>query len=132
MKKLILLFVLFSSPALADWAEVGTTKDEVILVDAQIVQITGPETLTMLAVYNQLEPRALFNRVYQSIVINNEYNCRTMHYRKLSRLYYKQLGANGDMVLNSPVVSKWLQVFPNTDAWIMFQHACYTDRPEAK
>jgi len=126
MKKLILLFVLISSPAMADWTEVGRTRDLTVLIDLQSIQITGPGKATMWAVYENSLLQLMFGKVYKSVVVQSEHDCKTGQSRMIYKAYFNSAAsmAMGEPVLENPLGGHWIPASPGSAGLVLQQSLC--------
>lgn len=128
MKKLliILTFILFSTPALAEWTQIGESDDEggyTVYADLTSAQKAGGRVrMWVLFDYNTEQKASGTN--FLSKKIRRNYNCKEAGIRTLTFSLYSWNMEKGDLLRSYNQPQRWERVQPDSMDEIEWKVAC--------
>ena len=128
MKKLliILTFIFFSTPALAEWTKIGESEDEggyTVYADLTTVQKAGGR-VRMWVLYDYSTEQKASGTNFLSKKIRRNYNCKEAGIRTLAFSLYSWNMEKGDLLRAYNQPQRWERVQPDSMDEIEWTVAC--------
>lgn len=113
---IVMLVMLFSSSAMAEWAKiddfVGDGRN--VFVDIDSAERNG-DRVTMWTLTNYAGPREVSNKEHMSTKTLEEYDCNNEQYRTLSIYWFSEHDAEGDVFYEETAPGKMKAILPDTN-----------------
>lgn len=126
MRKVILMVMLaaVSSNAMADWVRVN--QDEEMTVYAHPSSIRNKSSkVKMWSLYDyQLEKVLPSGKSYQSMKVQEEYDCKREETRTLGISFHAGNMSAGEVIFTGSKAQGWKSVSPETAQESLFKYAC--------
>ncbi len=125
MRKVILmmLLVVASNSAMAEWVKVGSNENTVIYVDPSTIQRTG-NMAKMWHLTDFTTPSKDMGEAYLSTKDQNEYDCKELKLRRRASSEHSKNMGKGKVVYKDSYTSRWKPVPPDSGLEILWKFAC--------
>ena len=128
MKKLlvILTFILFSTPALAEWTRLGESDDEggyIIYADLTSMQKAGGR-VRMWVLFDYNTEQKASGTIFLSKKMRRNYNCKEAGIRTLAFSLYSWNMEKGDLLRSYNQPRGWERIQPGSAKEIEWKEAC--------
>ena len=118
---LLILLVIFTSSAVAEWRKVSITPFDSIDYYADSATIRrSNDNATMWHVLNLRIEQSVGGKSYASVKVQSEYNCNSKRARLLSHSYHSGKMGSGDIIYSADTTSNGSIVYSDDgipDAW---------------
>jgi len=122
-----LLFIIFlflsSSPAYAEWVEVGITDEATVYADPDTIRRKG-DLVKMWYLHDFKTTQTVLNKSYLSSRSQNEYDCKEDRHRALASTSFSGNMGSGKVRSSYSIKGKWEPVPPGTITQILWKLAC--------
>src|SRR5262245_6284686 len=124
----IMLLVLSSSPAYAEWVVVSGNDESgmTVYVDPD-TRLSNGKLVKMWVLYNFKQVRTVAGETYFSNKVQDEYDCAQARHRTLVDIRFSSSMGFGKVVYNKSSQGKWAPVAPESLDQILWKLAC--DKP---
>ncbi|MDE2309845.1 MAG: hypothetical protein KGL01_03330 [Betaproteobacteria bacterium] len=120
---LMMLLVVVSNSALAEWISVASNKNTTIYVDPATVQRKG-NMATMWHMTDYKTPSKDMGEEYLSTKDQNEYDCKEVKVRRRASSQHSKNMGGGKVVYSDTYTTRWKPVPPDSGIEILWKFAC--------
>jgi Surface-adhesin protein E len=120
---LMLLLVLVSDHALAEWVNVGGDEYSTIFADPGSIQRAG-NIVKMLSLYDTDIAQVAGSISFMSSKTLDEYDCKEKHSRTLAFYWYSGNMGEGNILYSNTDPGKWGPVIPKSMSETLWDFAC--------
>jgi hypothetical protein len=128
MTRLLLIIFLFlsSSPAYAEWVEVGITDEATVYADPDTIRRKG-DLVKMWYLHDFKTTQTVLKKSYLSSRSQDEYDCTEDRHRALASTSFSGNMGSGKVRSSYSIKGKWEPVPPGTITQTLWKVAC--DKP---
>ena len=125
MTQLLLIIFLFlsSSPAYAEWVEVGITNEATVYADPDTIRRKG-DLVKMWYLHDFKTTQTVLNKSYLSSRSQDEYDCTEDRHRALASTSFSGNMGSGKVRSSYSIKGKWEPVPPGTITQALGKVAC--------
>ena len=126
MRNYLLLLLLFSTGASAQWQSLGENEVETAYVDSEDIQRGEHNIVRMWGLFDLKSPRNIGDMRYLSLKIQREYACnpKDKRTRVVKRTAHADHMGNGDLIYSSNTKEKWATIKPDSVEEALWNIAC--------
>ncbi len=124
MRKYLLILVLISTNAAAEWQGIGESDAEKAYVDSSNIKHFGHGRVKMWGLFDLKVPRTFGDMNYLSMKIEREYSCRDKKSRIIARTAYADHMGLGELIYSSNTPDKWAVVQHDSAEEALWNIAC--------
>lgn len=129
MRKYLLILMLVSTSASAQWQSLGENEVESAYVDADNIQRGEHNTVRMWGLFDLKSPRNIGDMHYLSLKIQREYACypKDRRTRIIRRSAHSEHMGAGNLIYSSNTKEKWATIQPDSVEEALWNIACGTE-----
>jgi hypothetical protein len=121
---LIILLLLSSVPAHAEWVAIGTTDNATVYADPDTIRRKG-NLVAMWQLYDYKTVQTVAGNSHLSSKLQAQYDCLEERDRRLASTWFSGNMGNGNVVFfNNSDEGKWSPVAPQTVGNVLWKVAC--------
>lgn len=118
---LTLMLVVISSSVMAEWVEVGKSKNFIVYVDSASIRRSG----NMVKVWSLHDYKIAQGSVpYMSSTLEREHDCKEKQARQLFLVFYSKNMGKGGTIWKDTEAHGWLPVTSGTVKESVWKYAC--------
>jgi hypothetical protein len=128
MRKLLLVLLLISTHASAQWMRLGENEMEIAYVDTDNIQQGEHGTVKMWGLFDLKSPRNFGDLAYLSMTIQRDYSCngKSLKSRTITRTAHAGNMGVGNLIYSSNTKDKWAAIQPDSVEEALWKIACKT------
>jgi len=120
---LIVVLVLSSEPAFAEWVLISDDEERALYVDRDTIRRKG-DLVKLWQLYDFKSVQSVGGQRFLSMRVQNEFDCAEERTRQLARTAFSGNMLNGNVIYTDSIKGIWDPVPPDTTAQILWKVAC--------
>lgn len=132
MNKFLLLLILLSANAYAQWQNIGQSETETAYVDTENIKHRELHRERMWALFDLKTPHNFGDLSYLSMKIRREYSCSDKTSRVIALQAYSKNMSAGDLIYSNNKHDEWTGIEPESVEEALWRYACETKNSTIK
>lgn len=120
---LMLLMLVSSDAAFADWVEIDRSEIQITYVDPVLIDASGGR-IKIVLVSNYKKPRRYEDKTFLSVKSQSEFDCSGEQFRQLEYSLHTDKMAAGEMLHSDSSKGKWQKVKASTTDGLLWAKVC--------